>query len=91
VIGDIDGLGLAIRIEMTRSDGFTPDRELTNRIFQEAMKGNLELDGQRYGLVLDVGGYYKNVFTLAPALTINYEEMDLFARLFEVLLKRCTV
>ena len=89
VIGDVDGLGLAIRIELTKTDRFTPNRDLTDRIFQEGMKGDIEVQGNRYGLVLDVGGYYKNVFTLAPALTITYEEIDLFAELFEALLKRC--
>ena len=89
VIGDVDGLGLAIRVEMTKPDGFTPDRELTDAIFQEGMKGDIKLQGQEYGLVLDVGGYHKNAFTLAPALTIGYDEMDLFIGLFEALLKRC--
>ncbi len=89
VIGDVDGLGLAIRVELTKPDRFTPDRELTDAIFQEGMKGNIKVKGQEYGLVLDVGGYYKNAFTLAPALTIAYEEMDLFLKLFEALIKRC--
>lgn len=89
VIGDVDGLGMAIRIEMTRPDGFTPDKQLTDRIFQEGMKGDIQVDGKKYGLVLDVGGYYKNVFTLAPALTMTQEEIDLFVRLFEALIKRC--
>jgi 4-aminobutyrate aminotransferase-like enzyme len=91
VIGDVDGLGLAVRIEMTRADGITPDKKLTDTIFQEGMKGNIVIDGKKYGLVLDVGGYHKNVFTLAPALTITYDEMDLFVRLFESLLNRCEV
>ncbi len=95
VMGDVDGLGLALRIEMTKKDGFTPDRELADKIFQEGMKGNIRgngvKNGTKYGLVLDVGGYYKNVFTLAPALTISYEEIDLFISLFESLLKRCRV
>jgi 4-aminobutyrate aminotransferase/(S)-3-amino-2-methylpropionate transaminase len=89
VIGDIDGLGLAVRIEMTKPDGFSPDKQLTDNIFQEGMKGNVEVNGKKYGLVLDVGGYYKNAFTLAPALTITYAEIDLFVDLFEELLKRC--
>ena len=91
VIGDVDGLGLALRVEMTKSDGFTPDRTLTDRIFQEGMKGGIDVGGRKYGLVLDVGGYYKNIFTLAPALTITLKEIDLFAELFEKLLKRCAV
>jgi len=91
VIGDVDGLGLAVRVEMTKPDGFTPDRELTDRIFQEGMKGDIKINRKKFGLVLDVGGYYKNVFTLAPALTIAYAEIDLFIELFESLLKRCGV
>ena len=89
VIGDVDGLGLAVRIEMTKADRFTPDRELTDAMFQEGLKGGLVVNGKEYGLILDVGGYYKNVFTLAPALTISFEEMDLFLTLFEQLLIRC--
>ncbi|MGC8736881.1 MAG: aspartate aminotransferase family protein [Dissulfurimicrobium sp.] len=89
VIGDVDGLGLAIRVELTETDGITPNRVLTDAIFQEGMKGDIGINGKRYGLVLDVGGYYKNAFTLAPALTISYEEMDLFIELFGCLLKRC--
>jgi 4-aminobutyrate aminotransferase-like enzyme len=41
--------------------------------------------------VLDIEGYYKNTFTLAPALTISYEEIDIFIELFEAVLKRCGV
>lgn len=89
VIGDVDGLGMAIRVEMTKPDRFTPDKELTNEIFQEGMKGDIRVNGKKFGLVLDVGGYYKNTFTLAPALTIAYAEMDLFIDLFEALLRRC--
>lgn len=88
VIGDVDGLGLALRIEMTKPDGFTPDKQLADRIVDEAMKGNISVDGKQYGLVLDIGGYYKNVFTLAPSLEITYEEMDLFIKLFDALLQR---
>ncbi|MBI5587900.1 MAG: aminotransferase class III-fold pyridoxal phosphate-dependent enzyme [Deltaproteobacteria bacterium] len=90
VVGDVDGLGLALRIEMTKPDKFTPDKSLADRIFEEGLRGNIEVDGEKYGLVLDVGGYYKNVFTLAPALTITNSEIDLFIKLFEALLKRCS-
>lgn len=91
VMGDVDGLGLAVRVEMTKPDRFTPDKELADRIVDEAMKGDIRLGGKEYGLVLDIGGYYKNTFTLAPSLTIAYEEIDLFIALFEALLERCGV
>lgn len=45
------------------------------------MKGDMIVDGRKLGLVLDVGGYYKNVITLAPSLEITYEEIDLGLKL----------
>ncbi len=89
VIGDIDGLGMALRVEICKPDGITPDRELTDRLMQEGIKGRFKVDGQYYGLVLDVGGYYKNVLTLAPALTISKAEMDLALTLLDQLFYRC--
>jgi len=74
---------------MCENDGFTPNAKLADAIFQEGLKGNIEARSKRYGLVLDVGGYYKNVFTLAPSLEITEEEIDLGMELFESLLHRC--
>ena len=89
VIGDTDGMGLALRIEICREDGYTPDRELTDMIFAEGMKGDLDAQGKRMGLVLDVGGYYKNVFTLAPSFTMTEADIDLGVDLLEQLIRRC--
>jgi len=89
IIGDVDGLGMALRIEVCKEDGVTPDRDLTDRIFAEGLKGDLEIAGRKYGLVLDVGGYYKNVFTLAPSFTITREESDLALELLTQLFRRC--
>jgi 4-aminobutyrate aminotransferase/(S)-3-amino-2-methylpropionate transaminase len=88
VIGQVDGLGLALRIEVCKPDGRTPDRELADRIFAEGVKGDLVSGGKKYGLVLDVGGYYKNVFTLAPSFTITRAEMDLAVDLLDQLFRR---
>ncbi|MCL9684271.1 aspartate aminotransferase family protein [Legionella maioricensis] len=89
MIGDVDGLGMALRIELCEEDGHTPNRKLADAIFNEGLKGDLEVDNKKYGLVLDIGGYYKNVFTLAPSLMITRDEIDLGIKLLEVLLKRC--
>ena len=89
VIGDTDGMGLALRVEICRADGHTPDRELTDRIFAEGMKGDLDARGRRMGLVLDVGGYFKNVFTLAPCFDMTEDEIDLAVELLEQLIRRC--
>ena len=89
IMGDVDGLGLALRIEITGEDGFTPDKAMTDRIVDEAMKGDLDAGrGKACGLVLDIGGYYKNVITLAPALTITKEEIDLAVRLLDQCFRR---
>jgi 4-aminobutyrate aminotransferase/(S)-3-amino-2-methylpropionate transaminase len=52
-------------------------------------EGDLEIDGKRYGLVLDIGGYHKNVITLAPALTMSQAEIDLALKLLDAVLRRC--
>ena len=87
-IGEVDGLGLALRIEICQKDGFTPDRELTDEIMNIGLSGKLTAGGKKSGLVLDVGGYYKNVFTLAPSLYITEKEMDLAVDLFEEALNK---
>jgi 4-aminobutyrate aminotransferase/(S)-3-amino-2-methylpropionate transaminase len=88
-IGDVDGLGLALRCEICEADGFTPNKPLLDRMEEEAMKGDLQVDGRTLGLILDVGGYHKNVITLAPSLEITLEEIDLALKLLDALLRRC--
>ena len=90
-IGDVDGLGLALRCEICEADGFTPNKALLDKMAEEGMKGDLD-DGQggKVGLILDVGGYYKNVITLAPSLDITRGEIDLALRLLDQLFDRCT-
>lgn len=90
IIGDVDGMGMALRIEICGDDSFTPDKKMVDRMVDEAMKADLEVGGKRYGLVLDIGGYYKNVITLAPSLDISYEEMDLAMQLLDQLFSRVT-
>ena len=48
------------------------------------------MDGKSYGLVLDIGGYHKNVVTLAPSLHISRDEMDLALKLLDQVLRRVT-
>ena len=90
IIGDVDGLGMALRMEICGSDGFTPDKAMVDRMCDEAMRADLEVGGKKYGLVLDIGGYYKNVITLAPSLEISYAEIDLAIALLDQLFVRCT-
>ncbi len=89
VIGDTDGLGMALRIEICQEDGYEPDRELTDLIFTQGIRGDLDARGRRMGLVLDIGGYYKNVFTLAPCFEMTEEEIDISVELLEQLIRRC--
>ena len=88
-IGDVDGLGLALRAEICQADGWTPNKALLDQMAEEGMKADLTVDGKDYGLILDVGGYYKNVITLAPSLHITKDEIDLSLKLLDQLLRRC--
>src|SRR5450432_223282 len=87
-IGDVDGLGLALRMEMCHPDGIAPWRELADRMFQIGLAGNLQIRGTTMGLVLDIGGYYKNVITLAPSLEITSAQMDLAAVALDLVVAR---
>ncbi|HEY6289876.1 MAG TPA: aminotransferase class III-fold pyridoxal phosphate-dependent enzyme, partial [Nitrospiraceae bacterium] len=84
-IGDVSGLGLALRIEVTKPDRFTPDKALADRIFEAGLAGGIPTSRGPMGLVLDIGGHYKNVFTLAPSLDITREEIDLGIELLDTL------
>ena len=54
-----------------------PSRRLADRMFQVGLEGGLAIGGRQLGLILDIGGYYKNVITLAPSLEITTEEIAL--------------
>jgi 4-aminobutyrate aminotransferase-like enzyme len=87
-IGDVDGLGLALRAEICTDDGFTPNKALLDRMVDIGLAGDLEHNGRKIGLVLDVGGWYKNVITFAPSLEITHEEIDLAIALLDQLLTK---
>jgi 4-aminobutyrate aminotransferase-like enzyme len=89
IVGDVDGLGLALRMEICEAhDSFTPSKAIVDRMVDEGLKGDLEVGGRTYGLVLDIGGYHKNVVTLAPSLHITRQEMDLSLQLLDRVLHR---
>ena len=85
----MSGLGLALRIEVTKPDRFTPDKALADRIFEAGLAGGIPTSRGLMGLVLDIGGHYKNVFTLAPSLDITREEIDLGLELLDHLFTTC--
>jgi len=87
-IGDVDGLGLALRAEICTDDGFTPNRELMDKMVDIGLSGTLMFEGKKHGLVLDVGGYYKNVITFAPSLEISFAEIDQALVLLDQLITR---
>lgn len=87
-IGDVDGIGLALRAEICTTDGFTPNRALLDKMVDIGLAGELEYQGEKRGLVLDVGGYYKNVITFAPSLYITRPEIDEAMVLLDQLITR---
>jgi 4-aminobutyrate aminotransferase-like enzyme len=91
IVGDVDGLGMALRVEICEPhDSFTPSKAIVDRMVEEGLKGDLEVGGKRYGLVLDIGGYHKNVVTLAPSLHISRSEMDLALELLDRVMSRAS-
>ena len=89
IVGDVDGLGMALRMEICEAhDSFTPSKRITDLMVDEGMKADLEYQGRKYGLVLDIGGYYKNVVTLAPNLLMSKDEMAMAIALLDQLLAR---
>jgi 4-aminobutyrate aminotransferase/(S)-3-amino-2-methylpropionate transaminase len=89
IMGDVDGLGLILRIELCQEDGITPNPELTLKIYQEGLNGDLKKNGKSYGLILNIGGYYKNVFSLSPSFEITKDEIDTAVEFFDRLMARC--
>jgi 4-aminobutyrate aminotransferase-like enzyme len=87
-IGQVDGLGLALRIECVTEDGYTPDAELLKKIVSEGLKGDLTYNGKKYGLILNKGSHYNNTITLVPAVTISYAEIDMALSLLDQLFTR---
>jgi len=87
-IGTVDGLGLALRIECTKEDGYTPDAQLCHDIQAEGFKGNLEYRGEKCGIILNTGSHYKNSLTLVPPITISYEEINMAIELIDKLFTR---
>ena len=87
-IGEVDGLGLALRAEICTADGYTPNKALLDRMVDIGLAGELTHAGRPIGLVLDVGGWYKNVITFAPSLDITNDEIDLAMVLLDQLLTK---
>ena len=47
IVGDVDGLGMALRMEICEPhDSFTPSKAIVDRMVDEGLKGDLEVDGR---------------------------------------------
>jgi 4-aminobutyrate aminotransferase/(S)-3-amino-2-methylpropionate transaminase len=68
--------------EICEEDGFAPNRAVTDTVKQLALDESVMTEDGELRLILDVGGHYKNVFTLAPPLDIGRSEVDTFIRIF---------
>ena len=69
-VGDVRGMGLMQAIEIVVdevSGDRTPDKVMTNRIFEEARKR---------GLLVGKSGLEGNVFRVAPALTVGRSDVE---------------
>ena len=85
-IGDVSGLGLALRAELVQEDGISPNKELCSKVLAEGLKGDLSYNGKKCGLILHNGGFYKNTITFVPNLYIKKEESQILFFFFIYLL-----
>src|SRR5262249_32968453 len=68
-VGDVRGMGLMQALEMVVDETVgdrTPEKALTNRVFEEAKKR---------GLLVGKGGLESNSFRIAPALTVTESDV----------------
>ena len=89
-IGDVGGIGFALRIEITEDDRYTPNKTLCDAMQEEGLKGDLTYNGKKCGLVLNNGGFYKNIITLVPQLYITDSEINMAIELLDQILARLT-
>jgi len=89
-IGDVGGIGFALRMEITQDDRYTPNKVLCDAMQEEGLKGDLEYNGKKCGLVLNNGGFYKNIITLVPQLYITDSEIRMSIELLDQILHRLT-
>src|SRR2546426_3268094 len=76
IIGDVDGLGLALRAEICKEDGYTPDKAMMDWIAEQGMKGDLKVAGKKKWLVVDVGGGDKKRIHLCPLVRFTQKKKD---------------
>lgn len=87
-IGTVNGLGFALSVEVTEADGYAPAKKLCDDIIEAGLKGDLTYKGKKCGLILNNGGYFKNIITLVPQLFISDEEIDMALELMDQLFER---
>ncbi len=88
IVGDVDGLGMALRMEICQDDGYTASEARADFMFNQGLDADLKHKGETLGLVLDIGGYHKNVIAMAPNLLISKDEIDMAHNLLTQLLER---
>ncbi len=88
IVANVDGLSLALHLEICEDDGWAPSAARADALFREGLKGDLTHDGTRVGLVLKTGGIYRNIITLSSSLPITDYEIDVAIDLLAQLLGR---
>jgi 4-aminobutyrate aminotransferase/(S)-3-amino-2-methylpropionate transaminase len=83
IFGRIDGLGLALGLEVCVPGTDRPDAALAKRISEMALNEPVNINGKNYGLILSTGGYHDHVFLLSPSVFISDEEIHLFKKLLK--------
>jgi 4-aminobutyrate aminotransferase-like enzyme len=88
-IRHINRMGAALSMDIGGTDGI-PNPQLAHAIVEDALQGNIEIAGQRWGLVATTGGGHGNLIMLAPPLIMQSSSLELVETLLNVVFARVT-
>ena len=65
-----------------------PAPDKLKKLIHLALNEPQTINDKKYGLILTSGGFYESSLMLSPCVYISKEEIDLFAKLFEIYLNK---
>lgn len=84
-LGPLRRLGLALSIEVNDGPTGKPSHHLATRIKERCLNADLFPPGEKkpLGIILTIGGFYDNILTIAPSISMDEYELERFTALFE--------
>ena len=80
--------GHAAGIDFVKPNTDTPAPDKLKQLIHLSIEHPQVINGQKYGLILTAGGFYESSLMLSPCVYITKNEIDLFAKLFDLYLQQ---